>query len=284
MLVWPMDMLRFGTAGIPLSTPQPNTINGIKRVAALGLGCMELEFVQSVNIGQETAQLVKTAAEQENVVLTCHGPYYVNLNAVEQKKREQSKQRMVTASRRAWECGAWSIAFHLGFYLGGQKEKVYHVVKAELQDVSNVLHDEGIAIGLRAETTGKPTQFGDVDELLQLSAEIEGVLPCIDFAHLHARSGGKFNTHDEFSEVLSKVENTLGKEGLKTMHIHMAGIAYSEKGERHHLELAESDMNYKALVQAWKDFHVAGAVISESPNIEADALLLKKTYGTLSHR
>jgi len=40
----------------------------------------------------------------------------------------------------------------------------------------------------------------------------------------------------------------------------------------------DSDMNYTALVQAWKDFKIAGTVISESPNIEEDALLLKRLY------
>ncbi len=45
-----MDRLRFGTAGIPISTLQHNTINGIEQVRKLGLENMELEFVHSVNI------------------------------------------------------------------------------------------------------------------------------------------------------------------------------------------------------------------------------------------
>lgn len=239
---------------------------------------MELEFVQGVNISKEKAVAVRKTAQDEDVVLTCHGPYYINLNAKEAYKIEQSKKRMLSASERAWECGAWSVAFHLGFYLGQPKESAYATVKKHLADIAQQLQASGITLGLRAETTGKQTQFGDIDELLQLSAEIEGVLPCIDFAHLHARSGGKMNTYEEFSSVLEKVERLLGKEALKNMHIHIAGIAYSEKGERNHLNLQDSDMNYKALVQAWKDFKIAGTVISESPNIEEDALLLKKGY------
>jgi len=273
-----MHTLLFGTAGIPAATRDPTTLHGIQQVKALGLGCMELEFVQSINISKEKAPLVRKTAQDEEVILTCHGPYYINLNAKEAYKIEQSKKRMLTASERAWECGAWSVAFHLGFYLGNPKESAYVTVKKHLADVAQQLQATGITIGLRAETTGKPTQFGDVDELLQLSAEIDGVLPCIDFAHLHARSGGKMNTREEFTGTLEKVEKILGKEGLHSMHIHIAGIAYSEKGERNHLNLQDSDMNYTALVQAWKDFKIAGTVISESPNIEEDALLLKRLY------
>ena len=44
------NRLLFGTAGIPLSTPDRNTLNGISHVKKLGLGCMELEFVRSINI------------------------------------------------------------------------------------------------------------------------------------------------------------------------------------------------------------------------------------------
>ncbi len=273
-----MHKLLFGTAGIPAQTRDPTTIHGIRQVKALGLGCMELEFVQGVNISKEKAREVRKTAQDEDIILTCHGPYYINLNAKEAIKIEQSKKRMLSAAERAWECGAWSVTFHLGFYLGKPKDAAYATVKQHLAEVAQHLRDNGITIGLRAETTGKPTQFGDIDELLHLSAEIDGVLPCIDFAHLHARSGGKENTYEEFSSVFGKVESVLGKDALQNMHIHIAGIAYSEKGERNHLNLQDSDTNYKALVQAWKDFRIAGTVISESPNIEEDALLLQKMY------
>jgi len=57
--------LRFGTAGIPLSTNNPNTISGIAQVRTLNLDCMELEFVRSVNISAEKAPEVKAVAKKE---------------------------------------------------------------------------------------------------------------------------------------------------------------------------------------------------------------------------
>ena len=111
-----------------------------------------------------------------------------------------------------------------------------------------------------------------------MSSEIEQVLPCIDFAHLHARSNGKYNTLNEFREIFEKTEKNLGKKALENMHIHMSGIRYSEKGERNHLELKDSDMNYKDLIKIFKEFKIKGVVVSESPNIEKDALLMKRIY------
>ena len=52
------NKLMFGTAGIPLSTKNRNTKNGISRVKELNLECMELEFVHSINISKEKAPFV----------------------------------------------------------------------------------------------------------------------------------------------------------------------------------------------------------------------------------
>ena len=65
------------------------------------------------------------------------------------------------------------------------------------------------------------------------------------------------------------------------MHIHITGIAYGPKGEKNHLTLKESDLRFEELLKALKDFKAKGVVISESPNIEEDALLMKKVYGKM---
>jgi len=183
------------------------------------------------------------------------------------------------AARIVNACGGWSATWHMAFYQGQNKEKVHEQVKKQLKEIVRTLRDEDNTIWIRPETTGKPTQWGDLREVLDVSKEIEQVLPCIDFAHLHARYNGKNNTYDEFCTILSEIENVLGREGLDNMHIQVAGIEYSEKGERNHLPLQESDLNYQDLIRAWKDFKIKGVVIAESPAMEKDALLLQGLWG-----
>ena len=151
-------------------------------------------------------------------------------------------------------------------------------VKEQLKGIMNDVKDRGYNVWIRPETTGKATQFGDVEELLKLSQELEQVMPVIDFSHLHARTNGRYNTKKEFDEVLELTEKHLGKEGLNNMHIHLSGIEYGEKGVKNHLLLEKSDMNYKDLLKSLKEFKAKGVVICESPNLEGDALLLQKTY------
>ncbi len=273
-----MKELLFGTAGIPINAKGSGTEGGIGEVNSLGLGVMELEFVRSINITKQKAPSVKEVAEKNNIVLTCHAPYFINLNSLEKAKLKASKDRILNSARIASLCGAWSVCFHPGFYQKSTKEEAYRRIRDAIKEISKTLKEENNKIWIRPETTGKESQFGNFDELLRISEEVDRVMPCVDFAHLHARSVGKYNTYEEFSGILEKVEKKLGKKGLENMHIHITGIAYGEKGEKHHLTLKDSDLKYKELLKALKHFKVKGVVISESPNIEGDALLMKKEY------
>nr|WP_152879324.1 deoxyribonuclease IV [Thermococcus sp. 101 C5] len=270
--------MRFGTAGIPLSTPKPSTLTGIEQVRKLGLDAMELEFVRGVNITPELAKKIKYVARKNDVLLTAHAPYYINLNAAEKAKVEASKKRIIQSAERLHDAGGWSVVFHAGYYLKQDPSKVYEKIKNEIKDIVKVLQDKGIDVWIRPELTGKPTQFGNLKELIKLSQDVEQVLPAIDFAHCHARHNGKYNSIEEWREMLSLIEKELGREALDNMHIHISGIHYSEKGEKNHLNLQESDLKWEDLLRVLKEFRVKGVVISESPNIEGDALLMKKKY------
>ena len=275
------DGLLFGTGGVPISAQSRSTEAGIESIAELGLGCMEVEFVQGVKMSPEVAVSVGALAAKKNVVLTAHGPYFVNLNAVEPQKVHMSKERILQTARIAALFGARSITFHAAFYLKSTPAETYAVVKKQLQQVVNTLRKEGNRVMISPEVTGKLSQFGTIEELLKLSSEIEGVLPCIDFSHWHARTG-KANSYQEFSGILDQVERKLGRRGLDNMHIHLSGIAYGKKGEIKHLMLPESNLRYAELLKALKERKAKGVVICESaPYLEQDALLLQQTYREL---
>ena len=277
----PLDGLLFGTGGVPVSAAERSTEAGIERIAELGLGCMEVEFVQGVKMSPEVAVSAGELAAEKQVVLTAHAPYYINLNSAERQKVHMSKERILQTARIAGLLGARSITFHAAFYLADSHIDTYTAVKRQLLKVMNTLRDEGNTVKIRPEVGGKKSQFGTIEELLQLSAELEGVAPCIDFSHWHARTG-QANSYPEFLEVLDLVEAKLGRQALDDLHIHVSGIAYGLKGEIKHLMLQDSDFRYEELLKALKDRRAKGVVICESnPYIEQDALLLQQTYREL---
>jgi len=142
------------------------------------------------------------------------------------------------------------------------------------------LKQENNRVWVRPEIMGKLSQFGTIEEVLNLSTELEGVAPCLDFAHWHARTG-RFNSYQEFASILEQVGERLGRAALDNLHIHVSGIYYGKKGEIKHLNLKESDFQYAGLNKALGDYDAKGMVICESPNMEEDALLLQATYDTL---
>jgi len=273
-----MEKLLFGTAGIPTITTPRNYNNALYDIIDLNLGCMEIEFVRGVNMNAKTQQEVKKLSENLKVVLTAHGPYYINLNSPESEKVNASIKRILDTARVAYACGGYSITFHAAFYMGMDKKEVYKVVKSRIEKIVETLKSENIQIWIRPETTGKLTQWGDLDEVIKLSQEVDMVLPCIDFAHLHARFNGKYNTYKEFSEIFEQIGSKLGSYALENFHAHIAGINYGEKGEKNHLIFKESDFNYKELAKALKNFNIKGTIICESPNLEGDAILLQEEY------
>jgi deoxyribonuclease-4 len=273
--------LLFGTAGVPVSAKLHSTEAGIERIAELGLGCMEVEFVRGVKMSPKVAVSVRELAARKKIVLTAHGPYFINLNAVEPEKVNMSKERILQTARIAALFGARSITFHAAFYLKSTPAETYAVVKRHLEEIVTVLRKEGNKVTISPEVTGKPSQFGTLEEILQLSSEIEGVALCLDFSHWHARTG-KANSYQEFLDILDQIERKLGRRALDNMHIHLSGIAYGKKGEIKHLMLPDSDFQYAELLKALKERKAKGVIISESmPYLENDALLLQQTYAAL---
>lgn len=271
--------LLFGTAGVPKSTVGTSSLEGIQRIVELGLDCMEVEFVKGVKMGAETAEKIGQKAEEMGVGLSVHAPYYVNLNAAEEGKRLASMERLIASVRTAEKCGARSVVFHAGYYGKDDEETTFQNIKRGAQEIVSILRAERSRVVLRPETMGKRRQFGSLEEILRLCREVDGLQPCVDFSHIHAREGrGKANSYREFDRILRKVERKLGRQALKNMHIHVSGVEYSNRGELKHLMLDESDFRYDEWVQALKDAGVEGMAICESPIQEHDAVLLKNLY------
>lgn len=264
---------------MPIRTGKGSYPQAFDVLKEMNLDGMELEFVHGVRMSDDNRIFVKEMAK--NFVITAHGPFYINLNSKEEEKIEASVQRIIDTAAVAAQAGAFSITYHAAFYMGGDKETVFEQVKTQTKRIIDILENEKIKVWVRPETTGKATQWGDIDEIINLSKEFEQVLPCVDFSHLHARSAGEYNTYDEFSKVLEKMGNNIGQYALENFHGHLAGIEYTAKGEKQHLNLENSDMNYKDLIKVMKEFWVKGALVCESPNIEDDCKLLKNYYESL---
>ena len=281
------DALRFGTVGAPQTTPKSGTPFAIEHTKQLGLGHLEIAWVQSVRVTDESCAEIKRTAQKYGITLSIHAPYYINLNSQTSELMAKSDERLLAAARKGFLAGATEIVFHPGSYHSQPPEQVYERAKEKLLEITGILREECVTVNLRPATMGKSAMFGNLDEVLQLSKEVDGVLPCIDWAHLHARRGdGSFNSYAEFDDALKRVYAMLGERGIKTLHSHMSGIAYGAKGEKAHLPLNEADFRYMELMQAFVDNGVEGSVGVEAPDPfhVADCLTFQATYRRMMSR
>ncbi len=271
-----MGKLLFGVSGLPMWAGRKfNYASGIAYLKGLGLDALEMQFGRRINVTDNNREAILASSRANGFRLSAHASYFVNLNAEDATTRQASAERIAAAARAVLQVGGAAVVLHAGLYGSASPEAAYARVRETLAGLP------AIGAVYRLETTGKESQFGSLEEVIRLCRDLPGVKPCIDFSHLHARGRGSLRRYEDFARVLDRLGEVLGREALDDMHVHMSGIAYTAKGERSHLPLAESDFNFRDGLRALKDYGVAGCLIGESPIVEKDALLLRRTYEAL---
>src|SRR5512140_2376052 len=254
---------QFGTVGSPMGTPKKpgGSVGAIEYSKSIGLSTLELGWVQSVRVTEVTCAAIKSKAEEQGFSLSVHAPYFINLNATAEEW-PKSRKRLMDAAICGYAAGATDIIFHPGSYFGNDPAEVLKVAIPRLQECVDELRKAGNPVTLRPETMGKSAMLGSFEDTLAMSRAIDGVLPCMDFAHLHARPGdGTMNTYDEWSAILKAYQKALGKKALKRLHVHLSGIEYGPKWEKEHLKLADADLDLKALMRPLQDFGCGGRIL-----------------------
>jgi deoxyribonuclease-4 len=280
----PSSKFRFGTVGAPISRPKKpgGSIGAILHLRSLDLSAFELGWVRSVRIGEKTCAAIKATAQENDIALSIHAPYYINLNA-DEVEWPKSRKRLMDAAHYGNLAGATDIVFHPGSYFENPPEEVLPIAIDRLRGCVEELRAAQNPVTLRPETMGKAAMLGSLEDTLEMSRVIDGVEPCLDFPHLHARTGdGSMNTYSEWVETLEAYQKTLGQTALERLHIHISGIEYGPKGEQEHLPIQESDLNLSAILQALKDLGCRGRILCESPILEEDAFYVKNEWGQIS--
>ena len=254
-------MIRIGPAG----SGGLGNLKGIRKVARMKLDCMEVEFTYGVRMSMDAAREVGALAKAKGISLSVHAPYYINLASDEKEKIVASQQRILDSCERAAAFGARSVVFHAGFYQKKTAEQTYALIKKAVLEIQKKISKNKWEVQLCPEVTGKPSQFGSVEELLKLKKETRCGI-CVDFAHLYARQQGDI----DYSQILKKLP--------RKFHAHFSGIEYGPKGERKHLKTTKKFFEplAQALLKTKRDI----TLICESPQPYRDAAMMKRVLNT----
>ena len=275
---------RFGPAGNAMSFPYKSSADAPRWLAGLGLDCYEYQCGKGVHVGEETARKIGAAAREAGITLSIHAPYFINLANPDPDSLNKTIGYVTQSCQAAVWMGAGRIVVHSGALMKRSRAEALETARRSLRAVLNACDEAGFgALTLCPETMGKINQLGDLDEVLELCALDERLVPCVDFGHLYARSLGALEGAEACEKMLDRMEAVLGPERAARFHSHFSRIEFTPNGgEKCHRTFA----NHGGYGPDWAPLAAAVArrgwsptFICESAGTQAeDAVTMKSIY------
>jgi deoxyribonuclease-4 len=276
------DRPRFGPAGVPsifrIIGAQLSDVPKLLREEELdAFEYQAVRWGQKPQMKEQDAENLGSEARKNDVLLSMHGSYYVNLCG-KKDVVEASKRRLIACAAAAHWMGAYVVVFHTGFYGRWDKSFAFKNCVDALNDVVETMKNLGIQnVKLGPETMGKVSQVGSLPGILSICEQVEQTQLVIDWSHLHARHQGRFRKPQDFREVAENVERRLGTEAVRNMHCHFSKIEYTDKGERRHHTLEEPRYgpDFLMLAEVIADFKLRPVIIAETGVQDVDAMKMR---------
>ena len=275
---------RFGPAGNAADFPYKTSAQAPGWLRELGLDCYEYQCGKGVHVGEDTARRIGAAAREHGITLSLHAPYFINLANPDPAALQKTIGYITDACLTASRMGAGRVIIHSGALMARTRRQALDIALRSLREVLRACDDAGFgALTLCPETMGKINQLGDLDEVLELCALDERLVPCVDFGHLYARSLGADDGEEAMERMLGRMEAELGAARASCFHSHFSHIEFTPKGgERCHRTFADDGgygPDWAPLAAALVRRGWSPTFICESAGTQAaDALEMKRIY------
>ena len=292
--------VKLGPAGVPLSCKGRTIVEGMDDIISLGLETMEVQTVRMVAPNHfEQYWQAGVLANKTEFEMNIHGPYYSELlgNRVE---RGRSLAKIESTLQAARTINARHITLHAGHYGGmspgsAANEQVANVFAGVVDRVAEIWHDDedefpvfpwikdGTPSKIGIETSGRQELWGSLEEVREVVNHVEGTIPVLNIAHIHARGHGKMRTSEDYGELFDQVRTTIG---TKTFYCHFSGVEHRMGNAQHYTQIKKSDLNFEPLGEFlieegdWLDV----TIISDSPLLEHDAMYMMQNIERSRHK
>ena len=275
---------KFGPAGNSNSFTQmgyKGSLQVPEYLERMGLDAFEYQCGRGVNIGEDKARELGRLAAEKGITLSLHAPYYISMSSVEEEKRFNSINYILSSARAVNFMGGNRIVVHTGSCGKISRETALELAIDTMKKALDALDNENLGhIHICPETMGKVNQLGTLDEVLALCKIDERLIPCIDFGHLNARDLGYFKTKQDYKTVFDKIENALGYERLCNFHSHFSKIEYTTGGEKRHLTFEDTvyGPDFEPLIELVVQKNCSPTFICESDGTQAEDVKQMKDY------
>ena len=292
--------VKLGPAGVPLSCKGRTIVEGMDDIIALGLETMEAQTVRLIQPQHfEQYWQAGVLANKADFEMNIHGPYYSELlgNRVE---RGRSLAKIESTLQAARTINARHITLHTGHYGDFGKstaanEQVANVFSSIVERVHEIWHDDedefpvfpwiknGTPSKIGVETSGRQELWGSLEEVIEVVNHVEGTIPVLNIAHIHARGHGRMKTSEDYGELFDMVRESIG---TKEFYCHFSGVEHRTGNAMHYTQIKKSDLNFEPLAEfivedgGWLDI----TLISDSPLLEHDAMYMLQNIDKAKHK
>jgi deoxyribonuclease-4 len=281
-------MVRFGPSGNSESFYNEGHKSSLQMPGWLrqkGLSAYEYQCSKGVKLGKDMALKLGEEALKHDIFLSIHAPYYINLASQEEEKQENSIRYIIETLEAAKWMGASRIVVHTGSCSKISRELALNTAVDTLKRAICEADASGLGhISICPEVLGKLNQLGDLDEILKMCRVDERLIPTVDFGHLHARGMGALNSKSDFQNVIDRIENEIGNERMRKIHIHFSRIEYTKGGEKRHWSLDDTQFGpeFDPLALLICERGMEPVIICESrEKMAEDAMKLQDIYKSI---
>jgi deoxyribonuclease-4 len=263
--------IRVGPGGLP---SRDNASEALELLVQRGYDACEIDFGDGLWMDWEFARTLGGLAREAGVALSIHAPLAAFLGHVEAggRKHRMAVGMLDHSAGLAIACGAAPVVIHPGFLLGRDREHALEAVVVQLAELRERLLAKGRAVPFGVEVMGRVNELGTLHDVLAICRRLEWVRPVLDFAHMHATSGGAFLAADAFGSALDAADAVVGA-GLP-FHIHFSDISFANRNEKAHLPYGQGTLRAEPLTQALARFERPATVICESPDESSNQAIL----------
>ncbi|MDD4307287.1 MAG: TIM barrel protein [Thermoplasmata archaeon] len=209
-------------------------------------------------------------AKNLDVVLSIHTPYYMDLVA-NNDLTERSMDSIRWAGILANAMDAQIVVTHMGMYGGQSKKVATKNITDNLAAIQDWYTESGIKVPVGLETSGRQEIFGDFAEIEAICDAVKGLVPVINFPHIHARGNGALKKKEDFQDLFDRANKfTKGH-----FYAHFSGVEHENGNEIRYTPIKKGDLKFEPLAECILENDMELTVISGSPLLEHDAMYMK---------
>lgn len=241
-------------------------------LAARGHDAVELPFVTGFPWKEKRCAQFGEAAAGRGIAVSVHAPYFAVLTVEDPEKRKKTLSALEHTMKLGKALGAHTIVAHAGHIKDREPDELHQLVAEGLDRIEPKVRHLGVALGL--ETAGNDRAFGSLGDIALIAQRYSFVRPVIDWAHVHAKSGGGLTSRDAFMSVIAFLRDQFPGWAIDPLHTQFTDNEFSSYGEIRHVPYGEGSLRSDLLGEAAVVSGLRMVVISEAREEESHDKIL----------